>query len=65
MSMLTVFHSASSEYQCVAIALFARRICTSFVSPEILSSLPTDLRIDCFRQESRSEANWCVCEVTW
>ena len=34
--LCTAFHSASSEL-CIAIALFARRICSSFVSPDILA----------------------------
>ena len=36
--LCTAFHSASSEL-CVAIALFARCICTSFISPVILSTI--------------------------
>ena len=34
--LCTAFHSASSEL-CIAIALFARCICSSFVSPDILA----------------------------
>ena len=52
--LCTSFHDASDEL-CAAIALFARRLCTTYLSPDILSPF-----LACRLIALGSPSNWCL-----